>query len=78
MPYRHFPMSAAVSSLERKMNMAVVWLPMVHGVEYLREGYFGSTMTAHYDLAYMAICNIGLTVFGLAQLGKVSRTVIPE
>ena len=52
--------------------------PMVHGVEFLREGYFGSQITAHYDLAYMAIVNTVLTLFGLAQSAKVSRTVVPE
>jgi ABC-type polysaccharide/polyol phosphate export permease len=51
---------------------------MVHGVEYLREGYFGSQMTAHYDLTYMASVNLGLTVLGLAQMRKVSRGVVPE
>jgi ABC-type polysaccharide/polyol phosphate export permease len=47
-------------------------------VEYVREGYFGSQVTAHYDMAYMALWNIGLTVLGLAQVRKVSRIVVPE
>jgi ABC-type polysaccharide/polyol phosphate export permease len=51
---------------------------MVHGVEYLREGYFGSAITAHYDFAYMAIWNTMLTLLGLAQTRKISRTVVPE
>jgi ABC-2 type transport system permease protein/capsular polysaccharide transport system permease protein len=79
--YLLFPLSGAaflVDVLPKQAQDAVLWLPMVHGVEYLREGYFGSRMTAHYDLSYMAICNLGLTIFGLAQLSKVSRTVVPE
>lgn len=79
--YLLFPLSGAaflVDALPKEGQDLVYWLPMVHGVEYLREGYFGSQMTAHYDLAYMAVCNFGLTLFGLAQLNKVSRSVVPE
>lgn len=79
--YLLFPLSGAaflVDALPKQAQDAVLWLPMVHGTEYLREGYFGSQMTAHYDLTYMAICNLGLTIVGLAQLIKVSRTVVPE
>lgn len=53
-------------------------LPMVHGVEVLREGYFGSVVRAHYDLGYMAMCCLVLTLFGLAQERVVSRQVMPE
>lgn len=79
--YLLFPLSGAaflVDALPKPAQDAVLWLPMVHGTEFLREGYFGSRMTAHYDLTYMLICNLGLTIFGLAQLNKVSRTVVPE
>jgi ABC-2 type transport system permease protein/capsular polysaccharide transport system permease protein len=79
--YLLFPLSGAaflVDALPQQGQELVLWLPMVHGVEFLREGYFGSQMTAHYDLAYMALCNLALTVFGLAQLKKISRTVVPE
>jgi capsular polysaccharide transport system permease protein len=53
-------------------------LPMVHGVEVLREGYFGSMVHAHYDLAYMAMCCLALTLVGLAQERVVSRGVMAE
>jgi ABC-2 type transport system permease protein/capsular polysaccharide transport system permease protein len=79
--YLLFPLSGAaflVSALPQAAQNFVLWLPMVHGVEYLREGYFGSQITAHYDMGYMALVNTLLTVLGLAQLRKISRTVIPE
>lgn len=79
--YLLFPLSGAaflVDVLPKAAQDVVLWLPMVHGVEYLREGYFGSQITAHYDLGYMATVNLALTILGLAQLGVVSRTVIPE
>jgi ABC-2 type transport system permease protein/capsular polysaccharide transport system permease protein len=51
---------------------------MVHGVEIVREGFFGSQIVAHYDLGYMALANTVLTLMGLAHTRKISRTVIPE
>jgi len=79
--YLLFPLSGAaflVDALPQQGREIVLWLPMVHGIEYVREGYFGSQMHAHYDMAYMALCNVVLTILGLAQLSRVSRTVIPE
>ena len=79
--YILFPLSGAaflVDALPEAAQKFVLLLPMVHGVEFLREGYFGSQITAHYDLAYMALWNIALTLFGLAQVRKVSRIVVPE
>jgi ABC-type polysaccharide/polyol phosphate export permease len=51
---------------------------MVHGVEMLREGYFGSLVRAHYDPSYMILCCSVLSLFGLAQLRIISRQVMPE
>jgi ABC-type polysaccharide/polyol phosphate export permease len=79
--YILFPLSGAaflVDALPSEAQRFVLALPMVHGVEYLREGYFGSKIVAHYDLQYMALCNIALTFVGLVQLKHVSRTVVPE
>lgn len=81
MSYLLFPLSGAaflVDALPPGAQTAVLFLPMVHGVEYLREGYFGSEIRAHYDLTYMAICNIVLMLFGLAQERRVSGTLVPQ
>jgi ABC-type polysaccharide/polyol phosphate export permease len=56
----------------------VLLLPMVHGVELLREGYFGSNFRAHYDIGYMALVCTVLTLLGLAKTRRISRTVMPE
>ena len=79
--YIMFPLSGAaflVDALPQEAQKLILILPMVHGVEYVREGYFGSQIVAHYDLAYMALCNTALTILGLAQTARVSRTVVPE
>jgi len=79
--YLLFPLSGAaflVDALPSEAQRYVLMLPMVHGVEYLREGYFGSAMIAHYDIGYMAAWNTLLTLLGLAQTRRVSMTVVPE
>jgi capsular polysaccharide transport system permease protein len=55
--YLLFPMSGAafmVEWLPKKLQNVVLYLPMVHGVELLRHGYFGSVVKTHYDIGYMA------------------------
>lgn len=79
--YILFPLSGAaflVDSLPPAGQTAILYLPMVHGVEYLREGYFGSKINAHYDLTYMAIWNAGLSIAGLLRVRAVSGEVRPE
>jgi ABC-2 type transport system permease protein/capsular polysaccharide transport system permease protein len=56
----------------------VLLLPLVHGVELIREGFFGSKIVAHYDMGYLTTINIGLSLFALALTRRVSRKVIPE
>jgi capsular polysaccharide transport system permease protein len=66
--YLLFPLSGAgfmVEWLPPAAQQTVLMLPMVHGVEILREGYFGNVVKTHYDMAYMAQCNLVLTFLGL-------------
>lgn len=79
--YLLFPLSGAaflVDSLPVPAQNVVLYLPMVHGVEFLREGYFGTKFHAHYNMPYAMIVSACLTILALAQLRKVSREVIPE
>ena len=79
--YLIFPLSGAaymVDWLPAAAQNAVLYLPMVHGVELLREGYFGSAVRAHYDMVYMASACLGLTFFGLVQERHISRRLSPE
>lgn len=81
MAYLLFPLSGAaflVDALPLAAQKVLLYLPMVNGIEYVREGYFGSHIHAHYDMKYMAFCNTILLLLGIAQLRKVGRTVIPE
>lgn len=81
MSYLMFPLSGAaflVDALPTQAQEFVLLLPMVHGIEYLREGYFGSQMIAHYDLGYLIISNAILTLLGLAQVRNVSMNLVLE
>lgn len=76
--YLLFPLSGAaflVDALPQQAQQYILLLPMVHGTEFLREGYFGTRMTAHYSMAYMAMWNAMLTLLGLAQVRKVSMSL---
>jgi ABC-2 type transport system permease protein/capsular polysaccharide transport system permease protein len=79
--YLLFPLSGAaflVDSLPTAAQDAVLLLPMVHGVEFLRDGYFGSQINARYDLGYMAAWNAGMTIFGLLRIRAIAEKVRPE
>ena len=68
MAYLLFPLSGAafmVDWLPKAGQEVVLLLPMVHGVELIRDGYFGTAVRTHYDVAYMGIVNLVLTLFGL-------------
>ncbi|AIV91382.1 ABC transporter permease [Burkholderia pseudomallei] len=79
--YLMFPLSGAifmVDWLSPAFQKIVLWLPMVHGVEMLREGYFGSLVAAHYDIGYMACACLAMSLVGLALVRDVGREVTPE
>ena len=79
--YLMFPLSGAaflVDALPPNAQAMILLLPMVHGVEMLREGYFGSLVRAHYDIEYLLYWCAGLSLIGLAQLRIISRKVMPE
>lgn len=55
--YLLFPLSGAafmVAWLPTGAQPYVLLLPMVHGVELLREGWFGNAVQTHHDIGYMA------------------------
>lgn len=79
--YLLFPLSGAafiVDALPPQAREVILFLPMVHGVELLREGYFGTSFKAHYDVPYMVLWCTGLTLLGLAKTRDIGRTVTPE
>lgn len=69
--YLLFPFSGAAflaDSLPTQMRDVLLYLPMLNCSEFLREGYFGSKIVAHYDMEYVAIFNMVLTLLGLGMV----------
>jgi capsular polysaccharide transport system permease protein len=74
--YLLFPLSGAafmVDWLPVGMQKVVLLLPMVHGTEMLREGFFGNVVPTHYDVGYMASCCLVLSLVGLHLVRQASR-----
>ena len=66
--YFLFPLSGAafmVQWMPPVLRKFVLFLPMVHGTEMLRKGWFGNAVITHYSLPYMASCCLVLTLSGL-------------
>jgi ABC-type polysaccharide/polyol phosphate export permease len=79
--YILFPLSGAaflVSALPQGAQEFVLLLPMVHGAEALRDGYFGSSIQSIYNMWYLFSANMLLTLLGLAKLRQASRDVMVE
>jgi ABC-2 type transport system permease protein/capsular polysaccharide transport system permease protein len=78
--YLLFPLSGAafiVAALPPFAQEIVLYIPTVHGIEFLREGFFGTRARATYDLAYLIPFNLVLTLVALIALRYVSRRVVP-
>jgi capsular polysaccharide transport system permease protein len=78
--YLMFPVSGAVYMVDwlpQKLQELVLWLPMVHGVEMVRHGYFGEVVKTHENPAYFVVFNLLLTLIGLALVRSSERRVQP-
>jgi capsular polysaccharide transport system permease protein len=81
MAYLLFPLSGAVylvDWLPPAWRDVALWLPMVNGVEMLRDGWFGSTIRAHYDIAYLLVSCLVLSTLAMALVGQAARKVQPQ
>ncbi|MFM0276965.1 ABC transporter permease [Paraburkholderia sediminicola] len=79
--YLTFPLSGAafmVDWLPQKFQHLVIYMPMVNGVEMLREGYFGPPLAFHYDWAYFAVVDIVLVLLGLYLARETGKRVEPQ
>lgn len=79
--YLLFPLSGAVFLvhwLPKAAQQAVLWLPMVHGVEMIRHGYFGEIVPTYENPIYFSSINLLLTLIGLALVRDSGRRVEPE
>jgi len=76
--YLLFPLSGAafmVDWMPSRLQEFVLWIPMVDGVEMLRDGYFGSAVRTHYSAEYLTLCCGLLTLAGLALVKNAGRHI---
>ena len=59
-------------ALPANLREIMLWLPMLNALEYLREGWFGTLMRAHYDVPYVLSFNLILTFVGLSLVRQIS------
>ena len=79
--YIMFPLSGAgfmVDALPTNIQRFMLYVPMVNGVELVREGYFGDHIQAHYDVPYLLGWCVGMSLLALAQVAMVGRGITPE
>lgn len=79
--YLMFPLSGAgfmVDWLPKYAQEYALWIPMVHGTEMIRHGYFGNIVPTYENPVYLILFNLALTLLGLALVKEAGRKVEPE
>jgi capsular polysaccharide transport system permease protein len=79
--YLMFPLSGAAFMVDwfpKSIQDLLLWVPMVHGTEMIRHGYFGSEVRTYENPAYFAFVNTLMLFVGLALVRETGRRVEPE
>ncbi len=74
--YFMFPLSGAAFMVDwfaPPVREFLLWLPMVHGVEMIRDGFYGHLMRTHYDPVFLVNSNLLLSLVGLLALRAAGR-----
>jgi ABC-type polysaccharide/polyol phosphate export permease len=64
-----------VDWLSGDFQTIILWLPMVHCTEMIRDGFFGSIVQTHYDMRYVAVVSLAMTAIALALVHAAARRV---
>jgi capsular polysaccharide transport system permease protein len=76
--YLLFPLSGAafmVAWIPPGLRKYVLIVPMVHGTEMIRQGWFGNFVKTYYSTPYMAVWSLLLTFVGLYLSWEAGRRV---
>ena len=63
----------SVSILPQQIQEIILWIPMIHGTEMFRHGYFGTTITTMENPWYLALWDIVLLFIGLMSVNNIVR-----
>lgn len=66
-----------VDTLPPKAQQFFLYLPMIHGSEMFRHGYFGSVIKTHESMAYLVLMNTIFLFLGLILIQYYSKRVEP-
>lgn len=75
------PISGAfifVHNLPAQVQEYALMVPMIHGTEMFRAGYFGSSVTTYENPWYVVLWDLGLLLIGLAMVSKFSKGIEPQ
>ncbi|OOF45073.1 ABC transporter permease [Rodentibacter trehalosifermentans] len=75
------PLSGAfffVHSLPTSAQNMALWLPMIHGTEMFRHGYFGDTVVTYESIGFLIVSDLVLLLIGLVMVRNFSRGVEPQ
>ncbi|WP_159991090.1 ABC transporter permease [Pelistega ratti] len=75
------PLSGAfifVHSLPSHIQPYALWIPMIHGTEMFRHGYFGETVTTYENITFLIVSDLVLLLMGLLLIRRLSRGVEPQ
>lgn len=81
MTYLAFPVSGAMFMVEWLPKYAqeyALWVPMIHGVEMLRHGYYGDAIKTHYSISFMVTVNAIMLLIGLLLVHRTKNLVGSE
>ena len=79
--YLFMPLSGiafVVDTLPQSWQHFAMWIPMLNALEFMRDGWFGSTFHAHYDVGYVMAFNLCLTLVGLSLARQVDLDEVTE
>lgn len=67
-----------VNSLPLPIQEAALRIPMIHGTEMFRQGYFGKSVTTMEEPFFLFMCNLALLLLGLMMVRAFSDGVEAE
>jgi capsular polysaccharide transport system permease protein len=76
--YLMLPLSGAfffVEWLPVKWRSTALLIPMVNCTEMIRDGYFGASVKTHFDIAYLVVVCMSMSLVGIILLRRASRKV---